>query len=91
MSLQSSPYTGYSNDVPSRAAEPSPRQEDSDPLKIKFLSVGQVAEMLGVAKVSIYRLVARREIPVYRFMRRICFKESDVLAWIERCKFDSRH
>lgn len=46
--------------------------------------------MLGVATVTVYRIVARRELPVYRIARKIAFKESDVIAWVEKCKTEAR-
>lgn len=48
-----------------------------------FLSVRDVSRFLGVAAVSVYRLAARRALPVHRFLRRLRFRREDVLAWIE--------
>lgn len=57
---------------PSLAREPS-----------EFLSASDVAQYLGVATVSVYRLAERRILPVYRVLRKLLFRKSDVLAWIE--------
>ena len=48
-----------------------------------FLSVQDVARLLGVAAITVYRLVARRALPTYRLVRRILFRREDVLAWLE--------
>lgn len=48
-----------------------------------FLSVEDVARSLGVATVSVYRLVERRALPVYRVLRKLLFRRSEVNAWLE--------
>lgn len=48
-----------------------------------LLTVQDVSNLLGVACVSVYRLVARHALPTYRVLRRIRFRREDVLAWIE--------
>lgn len=49
----------------------------------EFLSARDVARYLGVATVSVYRLAERRILPVYRILRKLLFRKSDVLAWVE--------
>jgi excisionase family DNA binding protein len=56
---------------------------------LKLLSLREVADLLRVARVTIYRLVARRALPVYRIARRLCFREHDVREWLERRRTDS--
>jgi excisionase family DNA binding protein len=84
----------YSNDILVGSQESAPQTESHAlhpaPDPFKLLSVGKVAEMLGVATVTVYRIVARRELPVYRIARKIAFKESDVIAWVEKCKTEAR-
>lgn len=46
-----------------------------------FLSAREVSLLLGIAIISVYRLVARRELPVHRFVRRLRFRRDDLLAW----------
>lgn len=48
-----------------------------------FLTVQDVSRLLGITVVTVYRLVARRALPAYRFLRRIRFLREDVLAWVE--------
>jgi len=49
----------------------------------EFLSARDVSSLLGVALISVYRLAERRALPVYRVLRKLLFRRSDVLAWIE--------
>ncbi len=56
----------------------------------EFLSARDVAQYLGVATVSVYRLAERRVLPVYRVLRKLLFRRSDVLAWVETKRTESR-
>lgn len=47
-----------------------------------LLSLREVAELLRVAPVTVYRLVQRRALPVYRIARRICFRREDISRWM---------
>lgn len=56
---------------------------------LEFLSIKEVAAILRVAPISIYRLVAKQALPVYRACRKILFKKRDVLDYLERSRSDS--
>ena len=58
---------------------------DSD---LDFLNLREVAAVLRVAPVSIYRLIAKRALPVYRTCRKVLFKKSDVLDYLEQHRKD---
>jgi len=47
-----------------------------------FVSPRELSRMLGVTVDSVYRLVARRALPVYRVLRRIMFRRSEVEHWL---------
>lgn len=55
----------------------------------KMLSLREVAEALGVAPITIERLVARGTLPFYRVARRLRFRPADISAWLERQRTDS--
>ena len=55
-----------------------------------FLSAREVSLLLGIAIISVYRLVARRELPVHRFLRRLKFRRDEVLAWAEAHRSNGR-
>lgn len=57
----------------------------------EFLSARDVARYLGVATVSVYRLAERRIVPVYRILRKLMFRKSDLLAWVETKRTESRN
>lgn len=56
---------------------------------LELLSLKEVAHFLRLAPISIYRMVAKRLLPVYRVSRRMRFSKHDVLAYLERTKSDS--
>ena len=49
---------------------------------LDFLSLKEVAEVLRVAPISVYRLIAKQALPVYRTCRKILFKKTDVLGYL---------
>lgn len=54
-----------------------------------LLSLREVAELLCVAPVTVYRLVEKRAIPVYRIARRLRFSRVDITRWMARQRKDS--
>ena len=51
----------------------------------RFLSMLEVADMLGVARVSIYNFIQRNNFPQgFKFGRARRWRERDVTAWIEQ-------
>lgn len=56
---------------------------------LKLLSLREVAALLRVAPVTVYRLVSRRLLPVYRIAHKLRFREKDVWCWLERRRTDS--
>lgn len=55
---------------------------------VSFVSPAELARHLRVSIDCIYRLTARRVLPVYRVLRRILFRRRDVERWIEAHKTD---
>lgn len=53
---------------------------------LDLLNVKEVASILRCAPISVYRLIARRALPVYRACRKVLFKRTDVLDYLERSK-----
>ncbi|MDB4930569.1 MAG: Helix-turn-helix domain [Myxococcaceae bacterium] len=54
----------------------------------EFLNLRELAALLRVAPVTIYRLVARRALPVYRAFRKILFRREDVRQYLAARKQD---
>lgn len=52
--------------------------------EVRFLTVAEVAEMMRVSKMTVYRLVHSGELPAIRFGRSFRVPESSVSAAIER-------
>lgn len=59
---------------------PNPRAD------LELFGVRQVAELLNVSRLSVYRLIEKGLIPFYRILRCVRFKRSDVVKFLaERC------
>ena len=56
----------------------------SDLSNLRFLTVAEVAEMMRVSNMTVYRLVHAGELPAVRFGRSFRIPESAVLAAVER-------
>ncbi len=55
-----------------------------------FVSPRELAHQLRVTTDCIYRLVAKRALPVYRVLRRILFRRSDVERWLDAHRTEGR-
>jgi excisionase family DNA binding protein len=55
----------------------------SDLSNVRFLTVAEVAEMMRVSNMTVYRLVHSGELPAVRFGRSFRIPESAVVAAIE--------
>lgn len=60
-------------------------------IDLDFLNLKEVAAILRLAPISIYRLVAKRALPVYRTCRKVLFKRKDVLDYLKDHRKDSRY
>jgi len=57
----------------------------------RLLTVREVAEITGLAVVTLYHFVSEQRIPVVRLSkRRIRFRYSDLLNWIQTLTQDAR-
>lgn len=54
-----------------------------------FLDLSEVANMLRVSRITIYRMVAKRLLSVYRIGRRMRFRKNDVLSFVEKNHYGS--
>ncbi|GAA3727313.1 hypothetical protein GCM10022239_00140 [Leifsonia bigeumensis] len=61
----------------------------SDLSDVRFLTVAEVAEMMRVSKMTVYRLVHAGELPAIRFGRSFRVPESAVQAAIDTHVSDS--
>ncbi len=51
-----------------------------------LLSVMQVAHLLNVSRLTIYRLIERGALPVYRIARRLRFAKSDLRDYLDNSR-----
>lgn len=52
----------------------------------EFYTTEELAQKLRVAKITIYRMAERGELPYYNIGRARRFRSQDVEAFLERCK-----
>ena len=50
---------------------------------VKFYTVDELAEILNISKITVYRLVETRKIPFYKIKGCIRFSEIDILSFLE--------
>jgi excisionase family DNA binding protein len=55
----------------------------------KFLTVAEVAQMMRVSKMTVYRLVHSGELPALRVGRSFRVTERDVNTYLEKSFFDA--
>lgn len=56
--------------------------------EITWLSTGEAAKRLGITTRTLYRFLDEGDVPGYRFGRVIRLKETDVNAFIEKCRIE---
>lgn len=71
-----------SNSEPSQQAPPSMGQ-------VRFLTVAEVAKLMRVSKMTVYRLVHAGELPAARVGRSFRVAEKDVHAYLEHAYYDA--
>jgi excisionase family DNA binding protein len=63
--------------------------EQSGPGKVQFLTVAEVAAMMRVSKMTVYRLVHAGELPAVRVGRSFRVPEEAVHGYLEKAYFDA--
>ncbi|GAB3676041.1 helix-turn-helix domain-containing protein [Saccharopolyspora dendranthemae] len=71
-----------SNSEPGQQAPPSMGQ-------VRFLTVAEVAKLMRVSKMTVYRLVHAGELPAARVGRSFRVAEKDVHAYLEHAYYDA--
>ncbi len=86
MELPSQSVVGSGSDVLSQS---NMTNTPAVALGIQFLDLSEVAELLRVSRISVYRMVAKRLLAVHRVGRRMRFQKEDVLAYLGRNRYAS--
>jgi excisionase family DNA binding protein len=66
-----------------------PTDEQDGPGKVQFLTVAEVAAMMRVSKMTVYRLVHAGELPAVRVGRSFRVPEVAVHGYLENAYFDA--
>jgi excisionase family DNA binding protein len=61
----------------------------SDISEVKFLTIAEVATMMRVSKMTVYRLVHGGDLPAHRVGRSFRVQEKDVTEYIQRSFYDA--
>jgi excisionase family DNA binding protein len=64
----------------------SPRKAAKEVLNPEFYTVAQLARLLQLTEMTIYRMVHRGELPCYSIGRVKRFRQGDVEAFLRRCR-----
>ena len=54
----------------------------------ELLTPTEVAQMLKISKMGVYRLISKRAIPFYKVMGSIRFEKSEILSFLENNRFE---
>ena len=49
----------------------------------KLLNINEAAELLGLAKVTLYRYASMKMLPTVKLGDRLLFKQSDLEKWVD--------
>ncbi len=66
-----------------------PLNEEAGPPVMRFLTVAEVAAMMRVSKMTVYRLVHAGELPAVRVGRSFRVPEKAVHGYLENAYFDA--
>ena len=66
-----------------------PTNEQAGPDKVQFLTVAEVAVMMRVSKMTVYRLVHAGELPAVRVGRSFRVPREAVHGYLEKAYFDA--
>ena len=61
----------------------------ADMSEVKFLTIAEVAEIMRVSKMTVYRLVHNGELPAVRVGRSFRVQETDVDEYLRKSFFDA--
>jgi len=68
---------------------PAKENDRSSLVQVQFLTVAEVASMMRVSKMTVYRLVHSGELPAVRVGKSFRVPETSVHAYLENAYFDA--
>ena len=66
------------------------KSSEPDGVEERLLNVREAARFLGNAVASLYGRTSKNEIPFYKRGKKVYFKKSELLAWIEQGRVKSQ-
>ncbi len=69
-----------------RKKDPERRQPDQETKVREFYTVGQLADLLQLTEMTIYRMVNRAELPCYAIGRVKRFRHRDIEEFLDSCR-----
>ena len=64
------------------------RKPPTQPPESEILTLEEAAKFLSLAKQTLYGMTSKEEIPFYKRRRKLYFKRSDLLKWLEEGKHE---
>ncbi len=61
----------------------------TDPEPLEFYTVSQVAKLLQLTEMTVYRMIARKELPCYMIGRVKRFRHNDIEEYLQQCRVPS--
>jgi excisionase family DNA binding protein len=74
---------------PPASGDDRPQARPGDISEVKFMTVAEVAAMMRVSKMTVYRLVHNGELPAVRVGRSFRVTEDDVNEYLRRSFYDA--
>lgn len=60
-----------------------------EPEPLEFYTVSQVAKLLQLTEMTVYRMIARKELPCYMIGRVKRFRHNDIEEYLQQCRVPS--
>lgn len=67
-------------------SETPPQYHTAPPTEKEVLNVDEAASVLNLAKQTVYTLTHKRDIPFFKRGKKLYFKRSEILKWIDEGK-----
>ncbi len=64
-------------------------ERHTEPEPLEFYTVSQVAKLLQLTEMTVYRMIARKELPCYMIGRVKRFRHNDIEDYLQQCRVPS--
>lgn len=76
-----------SNQQPDKKADEVLNEHSTGTIRVdEFLNISEVSKLVGLEESTLYGLTSKRKIPHYKPGKKLLFKRSEILAWIDKSR-----